>query len=76
MSDYSKACDVINSCKTSRQNNNAYAYILLYEKEMNRRNRVENGYSLILWNKFYKRIKNDVEALHEMCDQNLLSICG
>lgn len=60
MSDYNKACDVINSCKTSRQNNNAYAYILLYEKEMNRRNRVENGYSLILWNKFYKRIKNDV----------------
>jgi len=76
MSDYSKACDVISSCKTSAQNNNAFAYVLLYEKELNRRNRVENGYSLILWNKLYKRIKRDVEALHDLCDENLLNIVG
>lgn len=76
MSDFIKACDVINSCKTSAQNDNAYAYILLYEKEMNRKNLAENGYSLILWNKIYKRIKRDVEALHDMCDENLLKIIG
>lgn len=76
MSAFIKACDVINSCKTSAQNNNAFAYVLLYEKEMNRRNLVENGYSLILWNKLYKRIKRDVEALHDMCDEKLLRTIG
>jgi len=76
MTDYSKACDIINSCTTSRQNNIAFAYVLLYEKEMNRRNKVENGYSLILWNRLYMRIKRDVEALHDLCDDNLLSIIG
>lgn len=76
MSDFIKACDVISSCKTSAQNNNAFTYVLLYEKEMNRRNRIENGYSLILWNKLYKRIKQDVESLHYLCNENLLKIIG
>lgn len=74
MSEFVKACSVIDSCKTSRQNNVAYTYILLYEKEMNRRNKLENGYSLMGWNKHYLSIQTDVEALHQMCDENLINI--
>lgn len=74
MSDIIKACSVVASCKTSHQNNVAYSYILLYEKEMIRRNKLENGYSLSAWDKYYLGIRADVEALHQMCDENLVEI--
>lgn len=75
MNNFARVCDVIKSCKTSAQNNNAYALIFLYEKEMNRVNRLQNSYSLIVWNRNYIKIKRDVEALFDLCDENLKEIC-
>lgn len=75
MSDFIKACDVINSCKTSAQNNNAFAYVLLYEKEMYRRSKltIQDSFRDSLLSA--KQIEKDVEALHAMLDENLLNLC-
>lgn len=75
MSDFIKACDVINSCKTSAQHNNAFAYVLLYEKEMYRRNRLKIQDSFRSSFLAAKEIEKDVESLHTMVDENLLNLC-
>lgn len=74
MSEFVKALEVVNSCKTSGQNNTAFAYLLLYDKEMNRRNNLYNGYSLIKWNREYLKLKCEMEMLHAALDDNMQKI--
>lgn len=57
MSDYWKTVAVIQSCRTSRQNNVAYRMIQLYEKK-------------------YPQNNGLADKLYELCDINLIEICG
>lgn len=75
MSNYSKVCDVVNSCVTSRQNNVAYVMIQLYEKDVTRRIQLLDTWDRS-WNECYLQMQGDVKSLYELCDENLLKICG
>ena len=73
--DFNKVVVVINSCKTSRQNIVAHAYLQQYLKQ--RKREVQSLLNSGRWGSFggsldmQKKLDQDSEILHHLLDENL-----